>query len=411
VFGLHRIPYVAVAAIEWAFPGISLLDVGPAFDRLRRIKSEIGIALIREAVRVTDAAIDSVKTELRSGESEIELAAKIAYLMNREGAEPAFAPIVMAGTERDDIIRMPSRRQPAPGDRVMIDVGAAVEGYCADVGRTLVLGEPNDIQRKAWDTVRRTHDTLLAMIKPSLPCRLLHDTAANLISDAEFTLRHRIGHGIGLATSFEWPSLDTETAVLEPGMTVAIEPAVYACGARAVKLENDILITATGSHVGRYNASGLLVPDSSLNRVFILGQSSSQSGTGNYTIVSFDQAHFTPVSSVTIQNLVGTPAAIARWGTSGLAIATYNSDPGPTSGPAGMLYILDNPTFVSATQQVQAGVERLAVGLTWQPGRFTVSPSKGIKRSADSVGSVFRPYAKRGTRDPKDRQERSPKLP
>jgi hypothetical protein len=126
--------------------------------------------------------------------------------------------------------------------------------------------------------------------------------------------------------------------------------------------------------VGKYNVSsfpwpGLLVPDSSLNRVFILGQSSSQYGTGAYTILSFDQAHFTPVSSLTLRNLVGEPRAITRWGTSGLAIVTYNPVAGPASGPGGMLYILDNPGFVSAIQPVQAGVENLAVGLVGQPGR------------------------------------------
>jgi hypothetical protein len=164
---------------------------------------------------------------------------------------------------------------------------------------------------------------------------------------------------------------------------------------------------ATGSHVGRYNASGLLVPDSSLNRVFILGQTTSQYGTGDYTITSFDQAGFTQVSSLAIRNVVGTPVAFTRWGASGLAFVTNNwAAAGPTSGPEGMLYILDNPGFVSATQQVQAGVENLAVGLTCQPSRASVSSSRRINRSTDSVGEVSRPYPKPGTRAPTGRQER-----
>jgi IPT/TIG domain len=166
----------------------------------------------------------------------------------------------------------------------------------------------------------------------------------------------------------------------------------------------------TGSHVGRYNASGLLVPDSSLNRVFILGQSPSQTSSSDYTILSFDQSHFTPVSSLTIRNLIGHPVAITRWGTSGLAIVT--SGEARSWGPiAGMLYVLDNPTFVSATQPVQAGVENLTVGLTWQPRGGAVSSSGSIRRSTDGVGKVFRPYPKPGTRAPIGRQEGSLKLP
>ncbi len=103
---------------------------------------------------------------------------------------------------------------------------------------------------------------------------------------------------------------------------------------------------ATGGHVGRFSAWGLMVPDSSLNRVFILGQTTSQSGTGDYTIFSFDQSHFTSVSSLTIRDLVGKPVAMTRWGTSGLAIVTDNSNAGPTTGPAGMLYILNDANFV-----------------------------------------------------------------
>ena len=102
----------------------------------------------------------------------------------------------------------------------------------------------------------------------------------------------------------------------------------------------------TGAHPGRYNGAGLLVPDSSLNRVFIIGQTTTQSGTGDYTILSFDQSHFTAVSSLTLRGLVGKPAAFTRWGASGLAIVTYNGNWGPTSGPAGMLYIVNDTNFV-----------------------------------------------------------------
>jgi hypothetical protein len=102
---------------------------------------------------------------------------------------------------------------------------------------------------------------------------------------------------------------------------------------------------ATGSHVGSFNAAGLVVPDSSLNRVFILTLTSSYP-TNTYTIRSFDQSHFTLVGSMTIPNVVGNAVAFTRWGTSGLAFVTYNRYPWPTSGPAGMLYIVNDTNFV-----------------------------------------------------------------
>lgn len=99
---------------------------------------------------------------------------------------------------------------------------------------------------------------------------------------------------------------------------------------------------------GNYNASGVLAVDSTLNRVFILGQTTAQNGTSNYTLQSFNQTQYTPVSSITLSSIEGTPVAMTRWGNNGLAFVTYNATASATGGPAGMLYILEDTTFVSA---------------------------------------------------------------
>jgi len=103
---------------------------------------------------------------------------------------------------------------------------------------------------------------------------------------------------------------------------------------------------ATGALVGSFNASGLAVPDSSLDRVFILGQTAAQANTNNYTIQSFDEKGFTPVSSITLSNLSGSPIEMVRWGASGLAILTMPSAPGLSEG-FGMLYLVNDSKFVS----------------------------------------------------------------
>jgi Xaa-Pro dipeptidase len=121
-----------------------------------------------------------------------------------------------------------------------------VDGYQADASRTFVVGPPSAQQRRAWDVVRRAYEAALALARPDVPCRELHRVSAAIIEDAGFHVAHRIGHGIGLATSFEWPSLDSEEAVLEPGMTICIEPGVYARGVGNMKLEDDVLITDGG---------------------------------------------------------------------------------------------------------------------------------------------------------------------
>jgi hypothetical protein len=107
--------------------------------------------------------------------------------------------------------------------------------------------------------------------------------------------------------------------------------------------------------VGTYNASGMVAPDSSLNRVFILGQTAAQANTNNYTIESFDEKAYTPVSSITLENLQGTPFAFCRWGTSGLAVLMLAQ---PLRGLPGMLYLVQDATFVSSAPKAAFGSSR-----------------------------------------------------
>jgi Xaa-Pro aminopeptidase len=128
----------------------------------------------------------------------------------------------------------------------MVDVGAALQGYQGDATRTYVVGTPTQTQLAAWDVVRRAYDAALELARPGVPCVELHRAAAAIVEDAGHEVAHRIGHGIGLATSYEWPSLDTETTPLEPGMTICIEPGVFARGSGNMKLEDDLVITEDG---------------------------------------------------------------------------------------------------------------------------------------------------------------------
>ncbi|HEV2399333.1 MAG TPA: IPT/TIG domain-containing protein [Candidatus Sulfotelmatobacter sp.] len=97
----------------------------------------------------------------------------------------------------------------------------------------------------------------------------------------------------------------------------------------------------SGTIVGTFNASGLVAADSSLNRVFFLGQTSAQAGTADYTIQSYDQQKFTLLDSITIPNVVGRPSAFIRWGTNGLAFTSRvgSSTDFRAVGP-GLLYVV-----------------------------------------------------------------------
>jgi Xaa-Pro aminopeptidase len=251
VLGLRRLPWVAYQLLSEEVPGIDLVDIGHHLDQIRRIKSPLEIALLKEGARITDLAFAEIRECVRPGISEDELAALVVYVFRREGAGLAFDPLVMGGLDRETAVIARSTR-PRPleqGDTLMIDIGAAFEGYQVDVSRTMVLGEPTALQHKIWDTILEVHETVVSMSRPGVPCVDLHHAAVGIINRAGFEFKHRIGHGFGLATSFEWPSLDSETAPLQPGMTIAIEPGIYEVGAGAMKLEDSLVITKAGCEV------------------------------------------------------------------------------------------------------------------------------------------------------------------
>jgi len=249
VFGLERIPWKALEAIRKSLPKLKTEDADPDFTAQRRRKTPFEIQVLREAVSITDQAIDLVRSEIRPGMNEQEVAARVSYYFSSRGAQNAFFPMVMAGTDRPAMCRLPGDYVFKAGDPIMIDVGASWQGYQADVARTYVFGTPSPIQQRIWDTILRAYDAVLDLARPGTPCSHLHRAAVRIYEAAGFKLLHRIGHGYGLATSFEWPSLDSEEAALEPGMTFAVEPGIYVQGANAMKLEEDLLITESGCEV------------------------------------------------------------------------------------------------------------------------------------------------------------------
>jgi Xaa-Pro aminopeptidase len=260
VVGLDRMPVPAYQALQSAIPRLDLVDLDTPYARLRRRKSAFEVALLREAAQLTDEMLDLARAEMRVGARESEIAATLAAIPLAAGGECSFEPTVISGVDDPVPIRRSTARMLKAGDSVMVDVGAAIHGYQGDATRTFVLGTPSSAQLGAWDVVRRAYDAALDLARPGVPCSDLHRAGSAIIEGAGFSVAHRIGHGIGLATSYEWPSLDTEEAPLEPGMTICIEPGVFAPGAGNMKLEDDLVITDDGFEILTRSDATLEVP-------------------------------------------------------------------------------------------------------------------------------------------------------
>lgn len=240
VAGLERMP---VTAWEQIRDGFEAVDVSGELARLRRQKSALELRLLREAARLTDEALEVARAEARPGVTERELAARIGQAL---GPEWAFPPTVISGNDDPIPIREPTDRRLEEGDTAMVDIGAGYEGYQADASRTFVVGEPGAEQKRVWEAVLLAYDAALAATRAGVPCRVVQEAADAAAEAAGFELAHRIGHGIGLATSFEWPDLAGDEEPLEPGTTICIEPSIAVVGAGVMKLEDDLVVTDEG---------------------------------------------------------------------------------------------------------------------------------------------------------------------
>jgi hypothetical protein len=153
----------------------------------------------------------------------------------------------------------------------------------------------------------------------------------------------------------------------------------------------NVIDPSTGTILGNFGSTGITVPDSSLNLVFILGQTIAQRGSTNYTITSFNQTTFAPVSSFTLTSVVQTPVALVRWGSTGLALVTYENDDTLYLTPLGVLYILNDAGFVTAAEagaQPQAAPQQ--VQRTWKPVRLPIhsTPTPHTQQGPNSVRAI-----------------------
>ena len=244
--GAERMPFALLSQIVAELGEERMVNLDGDFFRLRRVKDAGELARLSAAASITDSALEDARDAIRPGMTETELLGIIARRVFGSGAVFAFPPLVVSGRDHPVIARGATDRVLRSGDAVMLDIGAQVDGYRSDVSRTYFVGAPSEDQVRAWKAVEKAHQEILSLARPGIRCVELNVAGRKSLLMDGYDVLHRMGHGVGLATSFEWPDLETDTDPLEPGMSLAIEPGVYVEGVGSLKLEDMIVITETG---------------------------------------------------------------------------------------------------------------------------------------------------------------------
>jgi Xaa-Pro aminopeptidase len=226
-----------------------LRDVADQVSALRLVKDDDEIAAVRRAAAITDAAIERVVAAGLGGRSELDVVWQIRAELHESGAEgPSFATIVAAGERSALAHAIPSARVIAPGDMVVIDTGARVDGYCSDITRTFAVGRVSDEQRRVYEIVASAQLAGLAAVREGVDGRIVDSAARTVIDDAGYGAQfgHGTGHGVGLEIH-EGPRLGRRHGdPLASGMIVTVEPGIYLEGRFGVRIEDTVLVTETG---------------------------------------------------------------------------------------------------------------------------------------------------------------------
>ena len=228
-----------------------MVDVSPEIRRLRRIKNQSEIEKLARAAAITDAVTDEVMKRLRVGQTELEVSVMIGAAIGEQGGTLSFESLVQSGPNSALPHVRPTSRKLAAGDLVLLDFGAAFDGYRADTTRMAVVGEPSARHQEIHSVVLAAHDAAIAAVRAGTTTGAVDTAARQVIEAAGMGDRffHRVGHGLGLE-AHEDPSLDPGSAlVLETGMVFTIEPGVYIPGWGGVRIEDDVVVDHSGCRV------------------------------------------------------------------------------------------------------------------------------------------------------------------
>jgi Xaa-Pro dipeptidase len=225
-----------------------MFDMAPEIRRLRRTKSPVELEKLAHAAAITDAATEEILSRLHGGQTELEVALAIGASIAAAGGTPAFETIVLSGANSALPHGRPSGQRLREGDLVLLDFGAAYDGYCADTTRVAVVGGPTARQREIHGLVLAAHDAAIEVVRAGATTGDVDSAARKVIEAAGLGDRffHRTGHGLGLE-AHEDPSLDPGSkTVLEVGMVFTVEPGIYIPGWGGVRIEDDVVVEAGG---------------------------------------------------------------------------------------------------------------------------------------------------------------------
>lgn len=262
-YGMYSNParQVLVGKMKEINPSVELLDLRPHLARLRMLKQPAELAVMKKAIAATGAALRKVSKKLTSYNNESEIVLDLTQAFGRRGAKHAFEPIVASGMNACTIHYVSNNSNIDKKGLVLLDIGAEIDHYGADISRTYSVGTPSKRQKQVFEAVKEAQQFAISLLKPGTIVKDYEKRIEEfmgeklrelgLIKSIEKDLvrryyPHSTSHSLGLdahdPADYERP--------IEVGMVMTVEPGIYiAEEGIGVRIEDDVFIGKSGVQI------------------------------------------------------------------------------------------------------------------------------------------------------------------
>lgn len=241
-----ELTFKSYSTIKSIFKGSAFVDASDAIQQARMIKDATEIKNIKKACDIASNVYPKIQSMLKAGITENEVAASMAYEMQKGGGSGvSFASIVAFGKNSAEPHYAAGPARLRKGQFVLTDYGTTYMRYCSDITRTLVFGRASEQQRRMYEVVLGALELGKGLCTPQNTGEYVNSKVTEYIDATEFKGKfiHSTGHSLGLAVHDGNGLSRNYKKKLEPGMVLTVEPGVYIEGYGGVRIEDDVLIT------------------------------------------------------------------------------------------------------------------------------------------------------------------------
>ena len=229
---------------------VSFVPAPGLAENQRIIKDQEELSMLQLAIHAADQAMDQVCPAITPGMTEREVAWKMESAMRDAGADTiSFDTIVAAGPNGAMAHHQPTDYVIKPGQPIVIDMGAKVGGYCSDLSRSIVVGEPDETFKKIYDIVLGAQLTAINTVKVGMTGEETDSLSRNVIAEAGYgdNFGHSLGHGVGLVIH-ENPRVGPRSSdILELNTVFTVEPGIYLTGWGGIRIEDIVILREDGA--------------------------------------------------------------------------------------------------------------------------------------------------------------------